>query len=50
MIVHHDDAEREFAYGRESHVGRLDNALDQAPQRGWQLISMKNDWARIFPT
>ncbi len=49
MIVHHDDAEREYAYDRDSHIGHLAKALDEAPQRGWQVISMKDDWARIFP-
>ena len=49
MIVHHDDAEREYAYDRESHVGRLARALDEAPQRGWSIVSMRQDWARIFP-
>ena len=37
MIVRHDDAEREYAYDRESHVGRLARALDEAPKRGWQV-------------
>lgn len=49
MIVHHDDADREYAYDRNTHIGRLEKALDEAPQRGWKVISMKNDWARIFP-
>jgi phosphoserine phosphatase len=49
LIVHHDDAEREYAYDRQSHVGRLDKGLDQAPQRGWVVVSMKNDWIRMFP-
>ena len=49
MIVHHDDAEREYAYDRESHVGRLARALDEAPQRGWSVVSMRRDWARVFP-
>jgi phosphoserine phosphatase len=49
MIVRHDDAEREFAYDRESHVGRLARALDEAPQRGWHVVSMREDWARVFP-
>jgi phosphoserine phosphatase len=48
MIVRHDDAEREYAYDRESHVGRLARALDEAPQRGWQVISMRDDWMRVF--
>jgi phosphoserine phosphatase len=49
MIVRHDDAEREYAYDRESHVGRLAKALDEAPRRGWQVISMRQDWGRVFP-
>lgn len=49
MIVHHDDGEREYAYDRQSHIGRLDRAMDEAPQRGWQLVSMKDDWTRVFP-
>jgi len=49
MIVHHTDAEREYAYDRKSHVGRLDKALDQAPERGWTVIDMKSDWKTIFP-
>lgn len=49
MIVHHDDAEREYAYDRHSRVGRLDHALDQAQERGWIVISIKNDWKSVFP-
>ncbi len=49
MIVHHDDAKREFAYDRVSEFGRLDRALDAAPQRGWNVISMKDDWKVVFP-
>ena len=48
MIVHHDDAKREYAYDRKSHFGKLDRGLDEAPKRGWTLISMKDDWQRIF--
>jgi phosphoglycolate phosphatase-like HAD superfamily hydrolase len=48
MIIRHDDADREYAYDRESHVGRLARALDEAPQRGWQVVSMREDWARVF--
>lgn len=48
MLVHHDDAEREFAYDRDSHIGGLSAALDEAEDRGWTVISMKNDWARIL--
>jgi len=48
MIVRHDDAAREYAYDRESHIGRLDRALDEAPARGWSVASMRDDWATIF--
>jgi phosphoserine phosphatase len=49
LIVHHTDVEREAAYDRESHIGRLDQALDEAPERGWVVVDMKNDWKTIFP-
>ncbi|MFO0006684.1 MAG: haloacid dehalogenase-like hydrolase, partial [bacterium] len=48
MIVHHDDAEREYAYDRRSAVGRLDRALDDAASRGWLVASMRRDWRRVF--
>ena len=47
-IVHHTDADREFAYDRESHVGRLDQALDEAGRSGWAVIDMKRDWKVIY--
>jgi hypothetical protein len=49
LIVHHTDAEREFAYDRESAVGKLDKALDEAGQKGWTVVDMKKDWKRVFP-
>lgn len=49
MLVHHDDAQREFAYDRKSAMGRLDKGLDMSRQNGWTLISMKNDFARVYP-
>jgi hypothetical protein len=49
LIVHHDDAEREYAYDRASHIGRLDKALDEAAARGWVVVSMKDDWKDVFP-
>jgi heat shock protein HslJ len=49
LIVHHTDAEREYAYDRDSHVGRLEKALDEAKSRGWTVVSMKDDWRTIFP-
>jgi phosphoglycolate phosphatase-like HAD superfamily hydrolase len=48
LIVHHDDAQREFAYGRQSSVGRLDKALDEAKANKWIVVSMKADWNRVF--
>ena len=49
LIVHHTDAEREYAYDRKSPVGKLDKALDEAGANGWTVVSMKDDWATIFP-
>jgi hypothetical protein len=48
MLVHHDDATREYAYDRTSSVGRLNEGLDLYRSWGWTLISMKNDWKSIF--
>jgi len=48
-LVHHTDAEREFAYDRKSPVGQLARGLDEAAQRGWVLIDMKRDWETIYP-
>ena len=47
-IVHHTDAEREYAYDRQSHIGKLDKALDEANAKGWTVVSMKSEWKRIF--
>lgn len=49
LLVHHDDAEREYAYDRASRVGKLDKAWDEAVRRGWVVVSMKRDWKTIFP-
>ncbi|RZL86752.1 MAG: haloacid dehalogenase-like hydrolase [Variovorax sp.] len=49
-IVHHTDAEREYAYDRTSNIGKLDKALDEANARGWTLVDMKRDWNRVFPS
>jgi phosphoserine phosphatase len=48
VIVHHDDAEREYAYDRESSIGHLDRALDAAESEGWVVVSMKDDWRTVF--
>jgi hypothetical protein len=48
LLVHHTDAEREWAYDRQSLIGRLDKALDEALRRGWTVVDMKKDWMKIF--
>ena len=48
LLVHHTDADREWAYDRKSSVGKLDKALDAAPAAGWTVVDMKNDWKTIF--
>jgi hypothetical protein len=48
-IVHHTDAEREYAYDRKSKIGRLDKALDEGVARGWTIVDMKDDWKVIYP-
>lgn len=50
LIVHHTDAEREWAYDRESSEGRLDRGLDEANEKGWILVDMARDWKVIFPS
>ncbi len=49
LLVHHDDAVREFAYDRQSKVGKLDQAWDEAVTNGWTVVSMKDDWVTIYP-
>lgn len=49
LLVHHTDAEREFAYDREGHVGVLNRGLDEGPERGWLIVDMADDWARVWP-
>jgi len=48
LIVHHTDAEREYAYDRQAHFGRLDKALDAAAANHWSIVDMKKDWKRVF--
>ena len=48
LIVHHTDAEREYAYDRNSRFGKLDKALDAAAVNNWTVVDMKNDWKRVF--
>jgi hypothetical protein len=48
VLVHHDDAEREYAYDRKSPFGKLDRGLTEASQRGWTVISMKHDWKLVY--
>ena len=49
LYLHHTDAEREWAYDRESHIGKLDKGLDEAKEKGWTVIDMKKDWKSIYP-
>lgn len=49
LLVHHNDDKREYSYDRKSPFGKLDKALDDAPKRGWVVISVKDDWKRVFP-
>lgn len=48
-LVHHTDGEREVAYDRESKIGKLDKALDDALAKGWTVADMKRDWRQVFP-
>ena len=48
LIVHHTDAAREWAYDRESRVGKLDKALDEASRKGWVVLDMQKDWKKIY--
>jgi hypothetical protein len=47
--VHHTDGEREWAYDRDSSIGKLDKGLDEAKQKKWVVVDMKEDWKTIFP-
>jgi phosphoglycolate phosphatase-like HAD superfamily hydrolase len=49
LLVHHTDAEREFAYDRDSHIGNLARGLDEGPDRGWLIVDMAEDWLRVWP-
>ncbi len=49
LYVHHTDAEREYSYDRDSHVGQLDQGLAEAAAKGWTVVDMKDDWKTIFP-
>jgi hydroxymethylpyrimidine pyrophosphatase-like HAD family hydrolase len=49
LLVHHTDAQREWAYDHPSPIGQLDKALSEAPDRGWTVVDMKRDWKVIYP-
>ncbi|TDR93553.1 phosphoserine phosphatase [Enterovirga rhinocerotis] len=49
LILHHTDGEREWAYDRKSHIGKLDKALDEGRAKGWIIVDMKSDWTSVFP-
>lgn len=49
LLLHHTDAEREYAYDRDSHIGRLDKALNEAEKHQWTVVDMKKDWNKVYP-
>ena len=49
LLIHHTDAEREWAYDRDSAIGRLERGLDEGPERGWTIVDMADDWQTVFP-
>ena len=49
LYVHHTDAEREWAYDKDSSIGRLDKGLAEARAKGWTVVDMKRDWKVVFP-
>lgn len=49
LLVHHTDADREWAYDRSSHIGKLNKGLNEAASKGWTVVSMKDDWRTIYP-
>jgi phosphoserine phosphatase len=49
LYVRHTDDKREWAYDRASHIGRLDQGLDEAARKGWTVVDMKKDWKEIYP-
>ncbi len=49
LLVHHTDADREFAYDRDGHIGVLKRGLDEGPGRGWVIVDMANDWEQVWP-
>lgn len=50
LIVHHTDAQGEYAYDRDSHIGKLERGLDEGPERGWLIVDMAEDWNRVWAT
>ena len=50
LYVHHDDAEREYAYDRQDGLAKLDKGLEEAAAKGWTVVSMKDDWKTVFPS
>jgi phosphoserine phosphatase len=48
LYIHHTDGEREWAYDRESGIGRLNKGLDESHANGWTVVNMKKDWKRVF--
>jgi hypothetical protein len=49
ILVHHTDSIREWAYDRDSHIGRLDKGIEESKAKGWNLVDMKSEWKVIYP-
>ncbi|MEZ4739843.1 MAG: hypothetical protein R2818_10955 [Flavobacteriales bacterium] len=47
-LIHHTDSVREWAYDRDSHIGRLDRGLEEASARGWVVVDMAKDWNTVY--
>ena len=50
VYIHHTDSKREWAYGKDSHVGRLDKGLTNAKNKKWLIVDMKDEWTSVYPT
>ena len=50
ILVHHTDSIREWAYDRDSHIGRLDKGIEESQAKGWNLVDMKSEWKVIYPS
>lgn len=49
ILLHHTDSAREYAYDSLSHIGQLKRGLVEGPSRGWLVIDIAKDWAKVYP-